>query len=362
VRGLWLGIVAAVAASMFLPTIGQAAYTPPSLYDCRPRNPKAADPPPQPVLPPEVAAALPDAIRSDHFERLCPSGEVPHPTGRPDLQKGPSPTPRLSSKGQAVRVKRGRHRKPPVARAARIAVGTLWYSYAIGYQYFNASKGVNGIWASQTNEEPYVSSVGGDKGHSIGQLWGSSSESGCTSTAEIGWRVAPASYGNPYPHLFIFGSDCSYANSGYAASGWPWVQSSGVIFPGSLLSHNDYFHVYGARMDGNNWWFYYDGQWVGYIPHEAWKYYFPSKLTLTEGGGEVATSAFETCTDMGYAGLYGTHPWAAMFGDVWYEYDYNTKASSSYLNSWISDSNYTTGNWSAGYPGSEFRYGGPGWC
>jgi hypothetical protein len=24
--------------------------------------------------------------------------------------------------------------------------------------------------------------------------------------------------------------------------------------------------------------------------------------------------------------------------------------------------NYSVGNWSAGYPGSEFRYGGPGWC
>jgi hypothetical protein len=52
-----------------------------------------------------------------------------------------------------------------------------------------------------------------------------------------------------------------------------------------------------------------------------------------------------------------------MFSDIWYEYDNNTKASSAFMYKYASDaSNYVTGQWGAGYPGSEFRYGGPGWC
>src|SRR4029078_276041 len=94
---------------------------------------------------------------------------------------------------------------------------------------------------------------------------------------------------------------------------------------GMVVTHNDKFHVYGARMDGNNWWFYYDGQWVGYIPHNAWSYLFPNYLDYSAYGGEVATAEKYTCADMGYNGLFGSNPEAAMFGDTWYEYNYNTK-------------------------------------
>jgi hypothetical protein len=143
----------------------------------------------------------------------------------------------------------------------------------------------------------------------------------------------------------------------------PWVQSSSVVFPNSVLTHNDTFHVYGARMDGNNWWIYYDGQWVGYVPHSAWVELFPSVLTEIQAGGEVATPNLISCADMGYAGLFGTNGSAAMFSDVWYEYNYNKESSSAYMTKYASDpSYYSTGHWDAGHPGSEFRYGGPGWC
>jgi hypothetical protein len=130
-----------------------------------------------------------------------------------------------------------------------------------------------------------------------------------------------------------------------------------------VLSHNDVFHVYGARLDGNNWWIYYDGAWVGYIPNAAWQWHFPWVVDEIMAGGEVQTPGFYTCADMGYAGLSGNHPWAAMFNATWYEYANTTKASSAWLGGWASDpGNYVTGNWYAGHPGNQFRYGGNGWC
>jgi hypothetical protein len=117
-------------------------------------------------------------------------------------------------------------------------------------------------------------------------------------------------------------------------------------------------------MDGNNWWIYYDGQWVGYIPHSAWTYRFPSVINEIQAGGEVMTSNFSTCADMGYAGLFGGNPGAAMFSSVWYEYNFNTASKPADLLSNSSDpSNYATGNWSTPpNHGYAFRYGGPGWC
>jgi hypothetical protein len=356
-------LVSVVAAGLCAPSFGQAAYTPADLYDCQPRSPKAADPPPKPDLPPAVERVLEKAIAADDFQRPCPVGEVPHPTGYMSIGDGVSGE-AMPRRARTPRGNRRRHgHRQLVASASRQSYSGYWYSWATGKQFFSGSKGVNGLWAIQTNEQPYIPYNESTAGaHSLAQLWAvRETQSGCWSTAETGWRET-ATYGDVYPHLFVAAFDCGVFR-GYAGKGLPWVQSSGVVFPGSVLSHNDAFHVYGARMDGNNWWIYYDGQWVGYIPHSVWTSLFPSVLTETEVGGEVATPSYATCADMGYAGLFGTNGGAAMFSDVWYEYDYNTKASSSYMAKWASDpSYYVTGHWDAGYPGSEFRYGGPGWC
>jgi hypothetical protein len=117
-------------------------------------------------------------------------------------------------------------------------------------------------------------------------------------------------------------------------------------------------------MTGNNWWIYYDGQWVGYIPHSRWAYYFPNVINEAQAGGEVMTVNYSTCADMGYNALFGGNPEAAMFSSVWYEYNYNTQSANTDLSSYSSDpSNYATGNWSSPpNHGYAFRYGGPGWC
>jgi Neprosin len=378
VRGFRLGLLIAAAVSVLVPAAGQAAYTSPSLYDCEPRDPNIATPPPQPDLPPDVAALLPKAIASDEFEAVCPNGEVPEPTPVGRIPKTIAPS--LSAAGQdagASRVRAGRRfapvgnghgRKASGATASRSAKNGYWYSWAQGQQTYLSSKGVNSLFVVQTNEQPYIPTGESELGaHSSAQLWAIKRlAKGCFSTAETGWSESIGQFKDVSPHLFVYSIDCG-GNGAYSSNefgGFYWVQSSAVTFPNQALTHNDAFHVYGARMTGNNWWIYYDGQWVGYIPHSRWSYMFPNVITEAQAGGEVMTPNFSTCADMGYNALFGGNPEAAMFSNVWYEYNYNTQSANADLLSWSSDpSNYATGNWA--FPpnhGYAFRYGGPGWC
>ncbi len=126
---------------------------------------------------------------------------------------------------------------------------------------------------------------------------------GNRSTVETGWIEAPLTpYNDVSPHLFMAMSDCGvYKNGGYVGiSGIPWVQTSSSVYPNQVVTHDDRVHEYAVWRDSsNNWHFYYDGQWVGYIPHSAWTCRFPKNVNLLNFGGEVATPEYETCTDMG---------------------------------------------------------------
>ena len=227
---------------------------------------------------------------------------------------------------------------------------------------------MNSLFAVQTNEQPYIPTGESElSSHSSSQIWAiKKGAKGCFSTAETGWSESIGQFKDVSPHLFVYSIDCGgggvYSSNEFG--GHYWVQSSGVTFPNQALTHNDAFHVYGARMTGNNWWIYYDGQWVGYIPHSRWAYGFPNVINEAQAGGEVMTVNYSTCADMGYNALFGGNPEAAMFSSVWYEYNYNTQSANTDLSSYSSDpSNYATGNWSSPpNHGYAFRYGGPGWC
>lgn len=366
--------IAAVVAASLAAQAGSAAGAPAGGYECRPRAAHMATPPPPPSLNPQAAERLRAAREADEFRPLCPAGEVPYPAGGPEMVKPVPPGGQAASGGaRASRVslrrygrggRPGRHRRG--ARASRQSGGGAWYSWAVGWQDFPASKGVNGLWITQTNEQPYIDYQESlNYAHSLAQLWAigwPGTDPNCWSTAETGWSESAGVYGDVEPHLFVYAYDCG-VRIGEAGGALPWVQASNVVYPRAVVSHNDRFHDYGARLDGNNWWIYYDGEWVGYIPNGAWHQYFPWVVKEVETGGEVETPNYSTCTDMGYGGLFGTHPWAAMFLNVNYEYNYNTQWAHPYLTKYESDpSNYDTGNWGPSYPGYEFRYGGPGWC
>ena len=318
-RGFRLGLLIAVAVSALVPAVGQAAHTSPSLYDCEPRDPNIASPPPQPDLPPDVEAKLAKAIASDEFTAVCPNGEVPEPTPIGRIPKRIAPG--LGAAGQqagASRVRTGRRfatvgnghggRADSGATASRKAIGSYWYSWSEGQQTYLSSKGVNSLFAVQTNEQPYIPTGESElKSHSSAQLWAiKRTAKGCFSTAETGWSESIGQFKDVSPHLFVFSIDCGDAGvySSNEFGGYYWVQSSAVTFPNQALTHNDAFHVYGARMTGNNWWIYYDGQWVGYIPHSRWTYLYPNVITEAQAGGEVVTVNELTCADMGYDGLF----------------------------------------------------------
>jgi hypothetical protein len=176
-RGAAALIAALILASLLASSWVQAApYTSPFLYDCQPRDPNMAKPPPPPELPPQVAAQLPEAIESDHFEAVCPEGEVPEPTGTKQFPKMTPPAAGAAEPGavqvQGVRARlhagggkvRGghKHRKkvPRATASERQEHNGYWFSYSLGSQEYAASKGVNGLWVSQTNELPYIPEKG----------------------------------------------------------------------------------------------------------------------------------------------------------------------------------------------------------
>ncbi len=221
-----------------------------------------------------------------------------------------------------------------------------------------------GEFAEQSNEQPFIDyrKTGETAAHSLGQIWASAEyATGKYSDVEEGWSESWGQFGDVNPHLFIYAVDANVGLGYVGQSGIPWVQYSTVAFPNMTLTHNDTWHTYGAELNGSGWWFYYDGQWVGYIPSSAWTRFYPAWLNQIEAGGEVATPEYETCTDMGHNGEYGHEGEAAMFKGVWYIA--NSAATWAGLTNWTSDFHqYDDGNWYEGQPGPQFRYGGPGWC
>jgi hypothetical protein len=248
------------------------------------------------------------------------------------------------------------------ATVSRVSTEGFEYSWATGYQNFSRRRHVTGLWALQQNAQPSVDDPDWtSEAHSLGQLWAIARRGPyCTSDVEMGWTVAQGQYGDTQPHLFIYAWDCG-VGLGYAGqSPIPWVQRSDSIAPNAALKSGPALHLYGTELKGGNWWFNYDGQWVGYIPRSAWTRLFPTTIQEGEVGGEVATPEPETCTTMGNEGLYGTNRRAALVAYAWYKH--GRVATPAKLYRYSTDPQYTTGGWRHGGSGPRFRYGGPGWC
>ncbi len=230
-------------------------------------------------------------------------------------------------------------------------------------QHFVQGANVYAQFASMTVEQPYIDYTHGVTGaHSLGQIWTMAKpDPSHLSDVETGWIEDAGQFNGTIPHLFI--SLFDYNNFvgfvGGVGTSIPWVQSSSVAFPDMALSaSNTTSHTFGTELYGGNWWIYYDGQWVGYLPPSAWTSFFPNSVTDIASGGEVATPEASTCTDMGYNGLFGSNSNAA--SDTTNYYLGASGMQNTAFTPYASDpSNYSTGNWIGGY---SFKYGGPGWC
>ncbi|HEX4438147.1 MAG TPA: neprosin family prolyl endopeptidase [Solirubrobacteraceae bacterium] len=211
----------------------------------------------------------------------------------------------------------------------------------------------------QTNQQPNVWVAGS---HSLGQLW-AIDETG-SSTIETGWTEAPGQYSDVEPHLFVAREDGgSYApESGYiGGAGIPWVQVSETKFPNMVVTHDDRVHSYAVEERSGNWWVWYDGAWIGYIPHSAWPRHFPA-VNLIEDGGEVATPEQTTCTDMGNS-LFGTQANSATVTYGWWLTTSYGKAVHFEGHKTADETQYNVGQWLPNHNEPfGFHYGGPGWC
>jgi Neprosin len=249
------------------------------------------------------------------------------------------------------------------------------YSWAVGYQSYSRREHVTGLWATLQNERPSVDDADGvNSAHSLGQLWAIEYRGPCMSDVEMGWTVSPGQYGDAEPHLFVYAWDCGVGLGYVGQSSIPWVQVNATIAPNATLSPGGELHLYGVALRRGDWWFSYDGQWIGYIPASAWTRMFPATIGEALVGGEVVTAESEPCTAMGNEGLYGSSGGAALVADVWYQgrqvrhrrggtaSRLRKAKTEARLTRYESDPSYTTGGWDRGRPGPRFRYGGPGAC
>jgi hypothetical protein len=157
-------------------------------------------------------------------------------------------------------------------------------------------------------------------------------------------------------------SDCNvYPEGGYVGlSSIPWVQTSTTVFPNMIITHDDRVHLYAIELQNNNWWFYYDGQWVGYIPHSAWTCVFPHPNDV-QFGGEVETPELTTCTDMGN-GLLGTQANSATIAYTYWVNEYWARPAELEYAIITDPGQYNAGQWVPSKNAYSFHYGGPGWC
>ena len=176
---------------------------------------------------------------------------------------------------------------------------------------------------------PYYSNAGGqayiyawnpflelDHEETILQLWVVAGSTGddTLETIEAGWQKAPHNWtwGKDYPHLFLFASKGNYATMQWDNGSW-FVQTDhsvdlggkltlSSVTGGSQYSTKYYIYKDGASSTGD-WWFNYDGVWVGYYPYtEFTSSGLRNAAAVFDVGGEVYNSepsGRHTKTDMG---------------------------------------------------------------
>ena len=102
-------------------------------------------------------------------------------------------------------------------------------------------------------------------------------DTGRMQTLEAGWQERKDSYGDWFPHLFLFYTTNGYTDEGDNEGGYNqdvdgWVQYDGSVHPGAISSPNStrggdqYVMQIKYQLFQNNWWFMCNGRWLGYYP------------------------------------------------------------------------------------------------
>jgi hypothetical protein len=102
-------------------------------------------------------------------------------------------------------------------------------------------------------------------------------DTGKMQTVEAGWQERKDSYGDWFPHLFLFYTTNGYTDEGDNKGGYNqdvdgWVQYDGSVHPGAISSPNStrggdqYVMQIKFQLYQGNWWFMCNGRWLGYYP------------------------------------------------------------------------------------------------
>ncbi|HEX4465512.1 MAG TPA: neprosin family prolyl endopeptidase [Solirubrobacterales bacterium] len=337
----------------------------------------AADARHLPLLqPPETATRLP-GVESE-AATICPPGQLPAPrelgepdhSGPPSLEEGPSASedvpaasPQLADSGHSV-----------------FTSGPIHFG---GYNYWYAAKGRTVSGEHVTALEGYASFQQSEvdsefqTGHSITQLWAASNEApgGEFSTVEFGTsRLRSSSFDTRSPYLFVghFDEGTWKDNTGFVqvsnkvghVIGYPVDENAGPLF---TVGPEHLLQIYEEGTTGK-WIVALDEDVVGYFPVTAWIGNDPPiYLTVEEVGGEVAafgtnTSPQTTMGDAEFGSSENSAYWAGL------------RDKSNGVTRWVNTNEqvenepgaYNLGSGGSfpngGPAGSNFRYGGPGWC
>lgn len=343
-------------------------------YSCGAPKKNRAKPPPAPVLTPQAQEVVDEQKPKLAANPDCPEGTVvepvtfPGPKGSPTLAEKKSGSAGLqtgTSGPQSGAIAQNqlksaspqrRTSKRSRAQLRRVFQFDNWYWYTVGSQPLPWQQANFALHGLQSNEKPYIQ-YSNEREHSLSQLWGMDlTPGGVGSTQELGWMVDWRMFGDLEPHLFVYHFDAGVP-TGYSEG---FIAYTNVIGPGSVVTHNDNFHAYGIQREGSNWWFYYDGYWLGYLPQSAYPRYWNSGFTRIDAGGEMASTNPFTCGDIGsYGPIPGGNPTAAMWQQIYRTRLDNGGSEWAALNPIADD----PGQYSLGFfAGSSFRYGGGGYC
>jgi hypothetical protein len=262
-----------------------------------PQRPTSANAPAQ-----SLYSATPD---SDGNDRQCPTGTIPivrQTLG--DLQQFHSLDAYLSKHAD------GTSGLPPAPGES--FPSTSGHQYAITNNITTAYGGMEtniNIWG------PAVSNSADE--FSLSQIWvvGNADRILGTSqqTAEAGVQVYPSKYGDQGVHLFIFATNDNYGSgSCYNNDCGNFVQVSNAATLGGYFStiSSQGGQQYDVRLDieisqpNDEWWFGYEGTWIGYWDSS---FYWPGRLSsnsadIGQAGGEIVNDELggqHTDTQMG---------------------------------------------------------------
>lgn len=337
-------------------------------YHCADRTPAQAAPVPRPPPHPGNLANSMVPQRS-----ICPAGQVPAPMAI----DAPPPAPPLhgaelpaSGNDRSTEATTGPSSRSPNGPEEQFGSD---YFYGVRGRSTDESERVTALEGFMTNQRDYLG-PGEPGAHSISQLWAIDElPNRRYSDIELGW-INSSYFGSSEPTLFVYHFDDSepscYDGCGFvqtsntvgSVAGYPISGAASLFTVGAT---HDY-QIYEEGSSGK-WYVAIDGDVVGYYPASAWTQVDPTLLTLEEAGGEVAAETADptpqtTMGDGNAASSRQSADWTRIqdraAGSVRWV-NFNTLAE----NTPGAYSVGAGGSFIEGGPaGSNFRYGGPGWC